>query len=114
MAIQKNNSARNTNGNKPTLNLTGATIQAAYQLSDTVISFTLNIPGASLRGMRLVEKKDGGYFVTNPQTKGKDDKYHDLFIIYLSDDDEKRVIDTVLKNFAEKGEKRDFTTRYEV
>ena len=112
MAITKNNS--NVKNDRPTLNITGATIQAAYQLSDTCITFTLNITGASLRGMRLVEKKAGGYFIAAPQTKGKDDKYHDLFIVYLSDDDEKRVCDAVLKHFTAKDEKRDFTTRYEV
>lgn len=113
MAFQKNNTVRNTD-KKPTLNLTGATIQAAYQLSETVISFTLNIPGASLRGMRLVEKKDGGYFIATPQTKGKDDKYHDLFIVYLSDEDERAITDAVMAHFTATGEKRDFTTRYEV
>lgn len=113
MAFNKN-STKSAQNDKPTLNLTGASVQAAYQISDTCITFTLNIPGASLRGMRLVEKKSGGYFVTNPQTKGKDGNYHDLFLVYLSEQDEKRVIDAVLAHFAGKDEKRDFTTRYEV
>ena len=112
MAITKNNS--NVKNDRSTLNLTGATIQAAYQLSDTLITFTLNIPGASFRGMRLVEKKAGGYFIAVPQNKGKDEKYHDLFVVYLSDADEKRVINAVLNHFTARDEKRDFTTRYEV
>lgn len=99
---------------RPTLNLTGATIQAAYQLSDTCIVFTLNIPGVSLRDMRLIEKKAGGYFISTPQAKGKDGQYHYRFLVYLSVTDEQRVIKAVLDHFAGTNEKRDFKTRYEV
>lgn len=112
MAFTKNNA--NAMNDRPTLNMTGATIQAAYQLSDTCIAFTLNIPGASFRGMRLVEKRDGGYFIASPQSKGKDGKYHDLFIVYLSVTDETKIIGTVLKHYTGKDESRDFKTRYEV
>jgi DNA-binding cell septation regulator SpoVG len=115
MTIKKNTavSAHEVN-DRPTLNLTGATIQAAYQLSDTCVVFTLNIPGASLRGMRMVEKKTGGYFISTPQDKGKDGQYHDRFLVYLSERDEQRVINAVLNNFSGTNEKRDFKTRYEV
>lgn len=116
MAITKKNanSVPETVNDRPTLNLTGATIQAAYQMSDTCIVFTLNIPGASLREMRLVEKKAGGYFISTPQAKGKDGQYHYRFMVYLSEADEQRVIKTVLDHFTGTGEKRDFKTRYEV
>ena len=116
MAITKKtvDPAPETMNDRPTLNLTGATIQAAYQLSDTCIVFTLNIPGASLRGMRLVEKKTGGYFISTPQDKGKDGQYHDRFLVYLSADDEQRVIKAVLDHFTGTNEKRNFKTRYEV
>ena len=115
MAIKKNTAVPAPEVNdRPTLNLTGATIQAAYQLSDTCIVFTLNIPGASLRDMRLIEKKTGGYFISTPQVKGKDGQYHDRFLVYLSEEDEQRVISAVLSHFAGTGEKRDFKTRYEV
>lgn len=116
MAITKKNanSVPETVNDRPTLNLTGATIQAAYQMSDTCIVFTLNIPGASLRNMRLVEKKAGGYFISTPQVKGKDGQYHDRFMVYLSEADEQRVIKTVLDHFTGTGEKQDFKTRYEV
>jgi DNA-binding cell septation regulator SpoVG len=115
MAIKKNAAVPAPEVNdRPTLNMTGATIQAAYQLSDTCIVFTLNIPGVSLRDMRLVEKKAGGYFISTPQVKGKDGQYHDRFMVYLSEADEQRVIKTVLDHFTGTGEKRDFKTRYEV
>ena len=115
MAIKKNAAVPAPEVNdRPTLNLTGATIQAAYQMSDTCIVFTLNIPGASLRDMRLVEKKAGGYFISTPQVKCKDGQYHDRFLVYLSEADERRVIKTVLDHFTGTGEKRDFKTRYEV
>ena len=115
MAIKKNTAVPAPEVNdRPTLNLTGATIQAAYQLSDTCIVFTLNIPGVSLRDMRLVEKKAGGYFISTPRVKGKDGQYHYRFLVYLSDTDEQRVIKAVLDHFAGMNEKRDFKTRYEV
>ena len=115
MAIKKNTAVPAPEVNdRPTLNLTGATIQAAYQLSDTCVVFTLNIPGASFRDMRMVEKKAGGYFITTPQVKGKDGQYHDRFMVYLSAEDERRVVDAVLNHFAGMNEKRDFKTRYEV
>lgn len=115
MAIKKNTVVPAPEVNdRPTLNLTGATIQAAYQLSDTCIVFTLNIPGVSLRDMHLIEKKAGGYFISVPQAKGKDGQYHDRFFVYLSEEDEQRVISAVLSHFAGTGEKRDFKTRYEV
>lgn len=116
MAITKKNanSVPEIVNDRPTLNLTGATIRAAYQMSDTCIVFTLDIPGASLRDMRLVEKKAGGYFISTPQVKGKDGQYHNRFMVYLSEADEQRVIKTVLDHFTGTGEKRDFKTRYEV
>lgn len=115
MSIKKNTAVPAPEFNdRSTLNLTGATIQAAYQLSDICIVFTLNIPGVSLRDMRLVEKKAGGYFISTPQVKGKDGQYHDRFLVYLSDTDEQRVIKAVLEHFAGVNEKRDFKTRYEV
>ena len=115
MAIKKNTVVPAPEvDDRPTLNLTGATIQAAYQLSDTCIVFTLNVPGVSLRDMRLVEKKAGGYFIGTPQDKGKDGQYHDRFLVYLSATDEQRVIKAVLDHFAGTNEKRDFKTRYEV
>lgn len=116
MAITKKTTvpAPETVNDRPTLNLTGATIQAAYQLSDTCVVFTLNIPGVSLREMRMVEKKAGGYFISTPQVKGKDGQYHDRFLVYLSKADEQRVIRTVLDHFTGTNEKRDFKTRYEV
>ena len=115
MAIKKNTNVPAPEVNdRPTLNLTGATIQAAYQLSDTCVVFTLNIPGASLRDMRRFEKKTGGYFISTPQVKGKDGQYHDRFLVYLSAEDEQRVIKAVLDHYAGTNEKRDFKTRYEV
>ena len=115
MAIKKNTAVPAPEvDDRPTLNLTGATIQAAYQLSDTCIVFTLNIPGVSLRDMCLIEKKAGGYFISPPQAKGKDGQYHDRFLVYLSVTDEQRVIKAVLDHFAGTNEKRDFKTRYEV
>lgn len=115
MAIKKNTAVPAPEvDDRPTLNLTGATIQAAYQLSDTCIVFTLNIPGVSLRDMRLIEKKTGGYFISTPQAKGKDGQYHDRFLVHLSVTDEQRVIKAVLDHFAGTNEKRDFKTRYEV
>lgn len=98
---------------KSYLNIAGATIQAAHLISDNVAVFTLNVPGATFRNLKVVQGTNG-MFIAMPQTKGKNDQWYDQYRVYLSDDDQKRVIDAVGANCVYKGEKIDFKTRYEV
>ncbi len=98
---------------KPTLNITGATIQAAHMVSDNIAVFTLNIPGATFMNMKVIDGKNG-MFIAMPQQKGKNDQWYDEYRLYLSDEDTARIIKAVGEHCAAVGAKCDYKTRYEV
>ena len=98
---------------KQYLSIKGATIQAAHLIADNIAVFTLNVPGASFMNLKVVQGKNG-MFIAMPQTKGKNDQWYDQYRLYLSDDDQQRIIDTVGAHCMDKGAKIDFKTRYEV
>lgn len=98
---------------KQYLSIKGATIQAAHLITDNVAVFTLNVPGAAFMNLKVVQGKNG-MFIAMPQTKGKNDQWYDQYRIYLSDDDQQRIIDVVGALCVDKGAKIDFKTRYEV
>lgn len=95
--INSNNGSSN-NGNRAVFDLVkyGAEIINPRQIGEACIVFTLRCAGFSLYNMRLVEGKHGGRFVAPPQSKGSDGKYYNQYAIYLSDEDEQTIIDTVL------------------
>lgn len=74
---------------------TEAIIQNARVVTDDLITFTLKCHGFSLYNMKLVNGKKG-YFITPPSIKGSNGTYYNKYAIYLSDEDEKNLIDSVL------------------
>ena len=73
-----------------------AEVTNVRQISDSCIVFTLRCKGFSFYSMRIVERKsDGEPFITVPQDKGNDGKYYDRYAVYLSDADQKALIDQV-------------------
>lgn len=80
---------------KKTFILTGMSIANVRRLSEKVVAFSLLGNGLGLYNLRVVtgEKRS---FVATPQEKGKDDKYYNVFALYLSKEDEKKVIKKVL------------------
>lgn len=58
-------------------------------------TFTLKCKGFSLYNLRVVERKDGGYFIAPPNHKGSNDKYYSDYSLYLTDDDTDRLLDMV-------------------
>lgn len=74
---------------------TEAIVQNARVVTDNLITFTLKCHGFSLYNMKLVNGKEG-YFITPPSTKGSNGVYYNQYTIYLSEDDEKSLIDSVL------------------
>lgn len=98
---------------KSCLSIEGATVQACHLISDWVCVFTLNVPGASFLNLKVVNGKNGE-FIAMPQSKGRDGQYYDLYRVYLSEKDTRRVIDAVAKHATAQGKKTDYTTRYEV
>lgn len=111
--FNKNNQTAAPEVVKQYLSIKGATIQAAHLIADNIAVFTLNVPGASFLNLKVVQGKNG-MFIAMPQTKGKNDQWYDQYRIYLSDDDQQRIIDTVGAHCMDKGAKIDFKTRYEV
>ena len=58
-------------------------------------TFTLKCKGFSLYNLRVVERKEGGYFIAPPNHKGSNDKYYSDYALYLTDDDTDRLLDMV-------------------
>ena len=88
----------NFSGSRTTIDLKSvdAEVTNVRQISDSCIVFTLRCKGFSFYSMRVVERKsDGEPFITVPQDKGKDGKYYDRYAVYLSDADQKALIDQV-------------------
>ena len=81
---------------KTYLNITGMTIGNVRRLSKTVIAFSLLGNGLGLYNMRIVDGRNGK-FVAAPQEKGKDGEYYNVYSVYLSDDDQKRIIEAATK-----------------
>lgn len=75
---------------------TVAMVTNVRKITDNCIGFTLKCNGFSLYGLRAVEKNDGsGWFISVPVTKGKDGKYYNNYGLYLRDEDQEAIIDTV-------------------
>lgn len=74
---------------------TEAIIQNARVVTDDLITFTLKCHGFSLYNMKLVNGKKG-YFITPPSVKGSNGAYYNQYAIYLTEEDEKSLIDSVL------------------
>lgn len=63
--------------------------------SDYGTTFTLKCKGFSLYGLRVVEKRDGGYFIAPPNHKGSNGKYYADYALYLSDTVTEKLLDMV-------------------
>ena len=88
----------NSSESRTTIDLksVNAEVTNVRQISDSCIVFTLRCKGFSFYSMRIVERKsDGEPFITVPQDKGKDGKYYDRYAVYLSDADQKALIDQI-------------------
>lgn len=75
-----------------------AMVTNVRKINDSCIGFTLKCKGFSFYGLRAVEWKNDkgqGWFISIPATKGKDGKYYNNYGLYLSDEDQESIIDTV-------------------
>lgn len=93
----KTKSSKEENQNRPKFDVVkcGAIVQNARVVTDDLITFTLKCEGFSLYNMKLVNGKKG-YFITPPSTKASNGAYYNQYAIYLSEEDEKGLIDSVL------------------
>lgn len=75
-----------------------AMVTNVRKINDACIGFTLKCKGFSLYGLRAVEKKDGSsWFISIPATKGNDGNYYNNYGLYLRDEDQEAILDTVFK-----------------
>lgn len=100
MAFNTNKKSGNSSEAHAVIDLAGvkAEVTNVRQISDSCIVFTLKCKGFSFYSMRVVERKsDGEPFITVPCDKGTDGKYYKRYAVYLSDADQKTLIDKVFE-----------------
>lgn len=94
MGFKNNN---NTEKTYIDLEAVGYSVKNVRVVSDNLVTFTLSCRGFAFYNMRLFEKKEGGYFITVPQDKGTNGAYYNKYALYLSAEDEKALIEYLLK-----------------
>lgn len=78
----------------------GMKVQNVRVLSEDVLAFSLNGKGLGLYNLRVVNGKNGK-FVSVPQTKGKDGKWYNQYALYLTDEDQAKLIEQAEALIAE-------------
>lgn len=81
---------------KTYFNIEGMTVTNCRVLSENVLAFTLTGKGLGLYNLRVVDSKNGK-FIGAPQSKGKDGNWYNQYALYLSDEDQKKIIAEVEK-----------------
>ena len=95
--------AKKAETTKEYFEIKGMAIGNVRRLSDSVVAFTLAGKGLGLYNMRVVDGKKGK-FVATPQIKGKDDEYYVQYAVYLTDEDQKKIIAAVEKMLPDEPE----------
>lgn len=88
---------QNNNKNRVYFDLSGykATVKNVRVVSETCAAFTLSCAGLALYNLKVVSTEDGKEFIAPASIKGKDGKYYDQYAIYLSEEDQKKLIEKV-------------------
>ena len=76
---------------QPVLAIKGMKVDKVRRISDKVIGFSLNGNGLGLYNLKVIAGKNGD-FIAAPQEKGKDGKYYNVYAVYFSEEDEKKII----------------------
>lgn len=93
--------ANKTNETQECINVTSFEVTRAHYVEGKEgkcgrCFFDAVINGLKIYGLAVVEGKDGD-FISWPQKKGSDDKYYSIVWARLSDEDQKKMIETVEK-----------------
>ena len=59
--------------------------------------FDVKVEGITIKGFKLVESKEGGFFVGNPNYKGNDGEYHDS--VFIESEDRKELLKLAEKKY---------------
>lgn len=98
MAFKTTKNSGNFSEARAVIDLAGvnAEVTNVRQISDSCIVFTLRCKGFAFYSMRVVERKsDGEPFISVPKDKGTDGNYYNRYAVYLSEADQKALIDKV-------------------
>lgn len=75
-----------------------AMVTNVRKINDKCIGFTLKCKGFSLYNLCAVQHNRGdGWFISVPATRGKDGNYYNNYGLYLRDEDQDAILDTVVK-----------------
>lgn len=72
-------------------------VKRAKQFDDGSIIVDLIVNDVTIYGCRLIEKKEGGVFVSFPSRKGKDGKYYNIAYVKLTEEDVKSIVAQIEK-----------------
>ena len=79
---------------KPNFVITGMKVSNVRKLSNTVTAFSLLGNGLGLYNLKVVNGAKGK-FVAVPQTKGKDGEWYNQYAVYISEEDQAKIIKKV-------------------
>lgn len=88
----------NNKSEKEFFDITGMKAQNIRRMGKKgIIAFSLCGKGLGLYNLRIVESKEGHKFIAAPQEKGKDGNYYGVYAVYISEEDQKKIIAAVEK-----------------
>lgn len=89
------NSSKKQNQEREFFAINGMKVSNVRKIPGTsVISFSLLGHGLGLYNLKIV-KGSNGEFIAAPSSKGKDGNYYAQYAVYLSEEDQKKVIGVV-------------------
>lgn len=95
------NSTNNTQATETKTTKLTYTISRVKEVTDTMVSFNINVNGVTIYGMKVIKyksKKTGedGMMVAFPTRKGSDDKYYNICTFSMTQEMQDDIINQVL------------------
>ena len=97
----KNSTSSNTEKTETKVTKLAYTISRVKEVTDTMVSFNINVNGVTIYGMKVIKyksKKTGedGMMVAFPTRKGSDDKYYNICTFSMTQEMQDDIINQVL------------------
>ena len=97
----KNSTSGNTEKTETKVTKLAYTISRVKEVTDTMVSFNINVNGVTIYGMKVIKyksKKTGedGMMVAFPTRKGSDDKYYNICTFSMTQEMQDDIINHVL------------------
>ena len=97
------NSTSNTKATEAKTTKLTYTISRVKEVTDTMVSFNINVNGVMIYGMKVIKyksKKTGEYgmMVAFPTQKGTDDKYYNICTFSMTQEMQDDIINQVLEH----------------